>query len=211
MPEPAIISFLSDYGFYEVFLPFILVFAITYGILQKTHILGRDKKRFNIMVSLAISLIAIGSLQFSGILKEFTAKLGFGIIILLGLALVLGFFGVPLNSKFTIAIGIMAFITIVYLQFSNDAVNNALSSLLTNSMVIGIIIIGLIIYLLVRSPKKEKQPGEQPAKKPLAIPGVPKGNLEEQARLKKGTPEFEELYKKEGSRIQEILEKLKKE
>src|SRR3989344_5952363 len=101
---PGITSFLADYGFYEVFLPFILVFAIVFGILQKTHILGKDKKLINVMVSLAIGLIAIGSLQFSGILQEFITKIGFGVIILLGLALFLGFFGVPLGNWITISI-----------------------------------------------------------------------------------------------------------
>jgi|SRR3989344_3473731 len=208
MPQPAIVSFLADYGFYEVFLPFILIFAIIFGLLQKTEILGKDKKRINIMVALAIALIAIGALQFSILLTEYITKLGFAIVILLGLALFLGLLGVPLESKFTALIGILAFIIIVFLQFSNDTINKGIASVLTNGFTIAAIIVILILYLLVRNPKKKE---EKPAAgKPVEIPGVPKGSLEEQARLKRGTPEFEEL-RKENSQLKEILEKLKKE
>ena len=147
MPQPAIVSFLADYGFYEVFLPFILIFAIIFGLLQKTEILGKDKKRINIMVALAIALIAIGALQFSILLTEYITKLGFAIVILLGLALFLGLLGVPLESKFTALIGILAFIIIVFLQFSNDTINKGIASVLTNGFTIAAIIVILILYL----------------------------------------------------------------
>ena len=214
MPQPALVSFLADYGFYEVFLPFILVFAIVYGILSKTQILGRGKKNIEIMVSLALALIAIGSLQFSEILKEFIPKLGFGIVIVLGLALFLGLFGVPLSNWITVSIGIFVFLIIILLQFSNDAINRGIVSFLTNGITIAFIIVILIIYLIVRSPKKKEKSAEgaeekKQEEKPKEIPGVPKGHLEELARLKKDSEELKELREKEGSKVKELLEKLK--
>ncbi len=212
MPQPAIVSFLADYGFYEVFLPFILIFAIIFGLLQKTEILGKDKKRINIMVALAIALIAIGALQFSILLTEYITKLGFAIVILLGLALFLGLLGIPLESKFTALIGILAFIIIVFLQFSNDTINKGIASVLTNGFTIAIIIVILVLYLLTRSPKKkeEKPAAGKPAEKPLELPGVPKGHLEEQSRLKEGTKEYEEFLRKENSQLKDAIEKMKK-
>lgn len=193
MPQPAIVSFLADYGFYEIFLPFILVFAIVFSILQKTQILGKDKKRLNIGVALAIALIAVGSLQFSTIIQEFTAKLGFAIVILLGIALFLGFMGVPLHNKFTIAFAIIAFLGMVFAQFSSPAITAALASFLTNGFVIGIIIVALILYLLVRSPKKEKPPEQERPREEITKPQQPpKGEKQHVERI---TPE---QHKQEG-------------
>jgi len=172
MPQPPIVSFLADYGFYEIFLPFILIFAIIFGILQKTHVLGKDKKRANILVALAISLIAIGSLQFLTNLQEFITKLGFAIIILLGLALLLGFFGVPLGSWITLSIGSIAFIIIVFLQFSNPAINKGLAYFLTNGYAIAIFLLMLIIYLLVRSPRA-KPTGPETTRGGFPLPKQP--------------------------------------
>ena len=191
-------AFLADYGFYEIFLPFILVFAIVFGILQKTQILGRDKKRLNIGVALAVALTAVGSLQFSGILQGFVAKLGFALVILLGIALFLGFMGVPLHNKFTMAFAIIAFLVIVFAQFSSPAITSALASFLTNGIVIGIIILALILYLFVRSPKPAASTTQQPEQSTGP-------RLEEEARYREGTPEYEDLVRREGSRIQDLL------
>lgn len=195
MASPSLVSFLADYGFYEIFLPFILVFAIVFGILQKTQLLGKDKKRLNIGVALAISLIAVGSLQFSGILQAFVAKLGFALVILLGIALFLGFMGVPLENKFTMAFAVIAFLAIVFAQFMNESITNALASFLTNGIVIGIIIVALILYLFVRSPK---------AAPTLRADEGPRRSLQEIGRIREGTPEWERLNQ-EGSNIRNIL------
>jgi len=122
MPEAPLVTFLADYGFYEIILPFILVFAIVYGILSKVHIFGKDKKNVEVMVSFVLGLLAIGSLRFSGFLKDFIPQLGFGIIIVIGLALILGLFGVPLHNKFTIGLGAIVFIIIALIQFSNEQI-----------------------------------------------------------------------------------------
>jgi len=194
MPQPAIVSFLADYGFYEIFLPFILVFTIIFSVIQKTNLLGKEKKRLNIGVALAVALTAVGSLQFSGILQGFVAKFGFALVILLGIALFLGFMGVPLNNKFTLAFAVIAFLGIVYAQFSNPAIDNAIASFLTNGIVIAIIVITLIIYLFVRSPGRAAQP----------TPEVPRGKYEEVGRIREGTPEMERFLQ-EGSDIRNIL------
>lgn len=49
---------LARYGIFDVFIPFILVFTITYAILIKSKILG-DNKKFAMVVALSIGLIFI--------------------------------------------------------------------------------------------------------------------------------------------------------
>jgi len=187
MPEAPFVTFLAGYGFYEVILPFILVFAIVYGLLSKTHPLGKDKKNVEIMVSLVLALVAIGSLQFSSFLKDFIPQLGFGIVIILGLSLLLGFFGVPLDNKIFLTIGSIIFVIILILQFSNEKLNQAVFGFITNGFTIAIAVIIFIMWLVTRTGKKKEEKGEPTGKTPAT--------LEELRRIKKGTPEMEAFKK----------------
>ncbi len=51
-------SILQQWGVVDVLLPFILVFTISFAILQKSQILG-DKKNFNVVVALVLGLLFI--------------------------------------------------------------------------------------------------------------------------------------------------------
>jgi len=50
------IYWLDYYAVADVLLPFILVFTIVYAVLQKSKILGKDSKNFNIIISLVLGL-----------------------------------------------------------------------------------------------------------------------------------------------------------
>ena len=54
-----IFSQLEGLGVYEYLLPFLLIFSITFAILEKVKILGEDKKNINIIVSVILVSIAI--------------------------------------------------------------------------------------------------------------------------------------------------------
>ena len=185
MPESSFMIFLKDYGFVEIILPFILIFAIVYGILSKTKILGKNNRRIEIAVSLVLGFVAIGSLQFSGLIQGFIAKLGFGIVILLGLALILGFFNIPLDNKITLWISSILFLVIVIVQFTNDSINQMFLNLIKNPAVIGVAIVILIIWLLVRT--KEVKKHEEGIEETEAV--------KKRAEIKADTPEFEALRK----------------
>jgi len=67
------IKFLVKLGLYDVILPFILVFSISYGVLDKTKVLG-DKKNINSMVSFVLGflmIVAIRGNEIFGILVTF--------------------------------------------------------------------------------------------------------------------------------------------
>jgi hypothetical protein len=50
---------LEQWGVANVLLPFILVFTIVFAIMQKTEILGKDKKNINVMIALVMGLAII--------------------------------------------------------------------------------------------------------------------------------------------------------
>ena len=50
---------LESWGLVDVLLPFLLIFTILFAVLEKTHILGGDKRNLNAVLSLVISLIVV--------------------------------------------------------------------------------------------------------------------------------------------------------
>lgn len=50
---------LDSWGLTDVLLPFLLIFVIIFAILQKTKILGEDKKNLNVIVSMVVGLLVV--------------------------------------------------------------------------------------------------------------------------------------------------------
>lgn len=71
MPTPlgSAVEFLQDFGFFDVILPFLLVFTIVFGILEKTKIFGVEKvgdkeypkKSINSMIAFTIAFFVIAA------------------------------------------------------------------------------------------------------------------------------------------------------
>ncbi len=54
-----LMMYLEDLGVLDVLVPFILIFTIVFAVLQKSQILGKKKKNFNVVVALAIALAVV--------------------------------------------------------------------------------------------------------------------------------------------------------
>src|SRR3989338_872567 len=75
-------TFLEKIGVFDVILPFLLVFSITYAILEKTRVLGTEvvdgktytKKNLNSLTSFAIAFFAVASAQVVNVLTQISAN-----------------------------------------------------------------------------------------------------------------------------------------
>lgn len=85
-------TILSHPIFVETILPFLLVFTVVFAILQKSKILGEDKKQVDALVALVVGIILISFGQATGIILQMTVFLAVGLVILLVLMLLLGSF-----------------------------------------------------------------------------------------------------------------------
>ena len=47
---------MNNWGLWDIMLPFILVFTVMFAMLQKTNVLGENKKNLNMAVSLVLGL-----------------------------------------------------------------------------------------------------------------------------------------------------------
>ncbi|MCK4521158.1 MAG: hypothetical protein KAU20_01200 [Nanoarchaeota archaeon] len=53
------IQTLDSWGLTDILLPFLLIFTVVFAILQKTQILGEDKKNFNVVIALVLGALTV--------------------------------------------------------------------------------------------------------------------------------------------------------
>lgn len=108
---------LESSGFYEYFLPFLLVFVVLFAILEKTFIFGKvgkdgdevPKTNINIVVALIISLFMVIRTDLVLIMNNYLSKMSFFIIIAVMVMIVIAMFAgkdvkVPVTYAAIIAI-----------------------------------------------------------------------------------------------------------
>lgn len=98
-----VVQRLIDLGFYEFFLPFILVAAISYAVLRKTKVLG-ESATINGIISMALAFFIFGLPVLSGVslvkpLTSFFGSIWVVMLILVGGMLIASFFVPDLTSR----------------------------------------------------------------------------------------------------------------
>lgn len=117
-----IIQTMTDMGF-RLFLPWLLVLAVTYGLLEKYEVIS-DETQVNGSIALAMAFFTIlGINQYAppGIFTNFAAAIAFGLFGLLGLMILIAVTGYDLSKfsekgaprYFAYTIFIVSFVTIV--------------------------------------------------------------------------------------------------
>ena len=112
------IEFLSDFGFFDVILPFLLVFTIVFGVLEKTAIFGKEngkpKKNINSMVAFVIAFFFIASKELVQATNISLPQVAMVLIVIMSFMMLVGFF-MSSEKEFSFAEhkGWMAFFTII--------------------------------------------------------------------------------------------------
>jgi hypothetical protein len=158
-------------GVFSYLLPFLLIFAVVFGILSKINIFsdkdGKENKSINVIIALVASLL---SLQF-GVVSMFFAEIfprfGIGISILL-VVLVLGGIFIPGENKaFLKVLSVGAFVVIGYVILGSiDSFNWYMGSGFSYfwgehwATIVGVVVfLGLIIAIIAGGPKDRKTEG----------------------------------------------------
>lgn len=98
MPSPLeiAVNFLKDFGFFDVVLPFLLVFTIVFAILEKTMILGQEnnkpKKNLDAMVAFSIALFVVAASNVVAVLQQSLPMVTLVLIIIISFMLLVGSF-----------------------------------------------------------------------------------------------------------------------
>jgi hypothetical protein len=92
-----ILSQWQGYGVFDYILPFLLIFAIIFGILRSTNILGKEKG-VHVIIALVVGALAIwsGRGYVQRFFSELFPQLGVGLAVILSLVILIGLF---INAK----------------------------------------------------------------------------------------------------------------
>jgi len=83
-------EFLKDFGFYDVVLPFLLIFTIVFAVLQKTEVLGKQKN-IDSMVAFAIALFFVAAPKVVDAIQISLPRVAAALVVLMSLMLLIGF------------------------------------------------------------------------------------------------------------------------
>jgi hypothetical protein len=120
----SILNSWADAGIFKYVLPFLLVFALIFGILSKTAILG-DNKGVHAIIAAALGLMSLVGDYFPNFLEKFAPNVATAVSVLLCIIILLGLFynhenknGVKWIIYVFIGIGIIAFLFVLGDTFS---------------------------------------------------------------------------------------------
>ncbi|MBW3013454.1 hypothetical protein KY340_04600 [Candidatus Woesearchaeota archaeon] len=82
-----VIEFLRRIGFYDIILPFLLVFALTYAVLDKTKILGEERgeprRSLNAIIAFVLGLMVVGTGKLVAVINQALANVVLVLIIVI--------------------------------------------------------------------------------------------------------------------------------
>lgn len=146
----------------ELVLPFLLVFAVVFAVLQKSKIFGEGKKQIDAIIALVVGLIVVSFANAVDIISSLMPFLAVGLVVILvfmilwGLVFKEGGFeiGDRLKWTFGVIIAIAVVIAVLYATGRWDDLANILSGIGTtkewiSNIVIIVIVIGAIVAVVL--------------------------------------------------------------
>lgn len=126
-----IVESMMQLDVFQLFFPWLLVLAVTYGALDKYEWFEEDT--INATVALAVSFISIAGVYLfvpQGLFSQFAAVVAFGSFGIIGLMVLMAIAGVDLNeldrespiAKTAFGLGVISFIVIVLFQLQDSAI-----------------------------------------------------------------------------------------
>ena len=108
-----LITALESTGAFDIALPFLLIFTITFAVLQKIQLFGQGKKNIDLIISLVLSFLTIRNVFITELINRFLPNVAMFLIIILMFLLILGTFGgqTPSYGNF---MGIVAFLVSLF-------------------------------------------------------------------------------------------------
>jgi hypothetical protein len=140
---------LQNLGFFDLILPFLLLFAVIYGILSYTKVFS-DNRGVHVIVALVIALLAIRFPFFTDFLNFVSPRIGVGVVVILALLILIGLF-TPEKSQALIGGIFMAVGAIVFLVILGQSYNffGFGGGFFTSEIVAGLILVALLIGVIV--------------------------------------------------------------
>jgi hypothetical protein len=167
MAYQEVFQWLVDFGIVDVILPFLLVFTLTYAVLQKTRVLGEEdnkpKKRLNAMLAFVMGFFAVLATHMLNVVNILLGYLVLLMIVGLLLAVVLGLVGAEggHTNKLFIALMIILFALFVFYGLARAGIIDEQRFFDTLFWpVVALAVLGTVLYVVLG--KKPETRAQQP-------------------------------------------------
>jgi hypothetical protein len=153
---------LANLGFFTYALPFLIIFALVFGILTKMNIF-KDNKGVNAIISIAVGLMALSVPTVPQFFSQIFPSLGIGLSIILVILIIVGFFSDPSKPWVTISLFVVAAIValVVIVQSSGIDLGMWIQDNLGNTAGTLIIVIAVVVLIAIVI-GREKKPNKPP-------------------------------------------------
>jgi hypothetical protein len=155
-----LLSFWEQAGFFSYALPFLLIFALVFGILMRTQIF-KDNRGINVVISLVVGLLA---LQFDFVpifFSQIFPRIGVALSVILAFLIIVGLFLDP-NSKIhnwmLFGIGVIVFLVVIFQTLGFTGFSSGYWWYAYWPSVVGALIFIILIAAIVNSNKKTDIP-----------------------------------------------------
>jgi hypothetical protein len=156
----ALLQLWESQGLFSVFLPFLLIFAITFAVLNKSKILG-GRSGIDIIVALSIGLLALQQDFLRRFFAELFPRLGMGIGVLITLVILVGLFFGAGEHVWMIILGSVAFIVFLVVVISTQSGFSFGAwgwwSQWGNLVIWGFILIGIVVAFALTTKFEQKK------------------------------------------------------
>lgn len=139
-------------GLFDFILPFLLVFAVVFGILSQMKMFN-ENRGINVIIAVSIGLLASRFTLYTDFLNIISPRLGIGLVVILAILLLAGMF-TPKGSVKTVGyvlmgIGVVIFIIIIAQTFNVLGYGYGLAGFSTGDIVGYVLLIVLLIGIIV--------------------------------------------------------------
>lgn len=166
-----LVYLLQYWGVQDVLLPFLLIFTIVFAVLQKTRIMGKDKKQFNVILAFVIALSVViphvtGSYPFGvdviDIINAIIPQIALIIVVLIMMLILVGVFA-PASAGVIALVGallvLFIFLGTTEYMYSLSWFYNIFGEDVISLLVI-LLVFGLIVWYITSEPKADSPGGE---------------------------------------------------
>ena len=175
------VVFLDKLGVWDIILPFIFVFTVSYATLEKTKVLGTEKgepkHRFNAIVSFVIGLFVIVAVDVLNVVSRLSQYMVVLILVAVCLAVIFGFFGFTdvrktRYGKYFLPIAFIVFGVVVLYALGLGGYLDISALRKYEGLLVVLIVFFLIMWFVLRE-GKAKAPAPTPAKPAEEAPAKP--------------------------------------
>ena len=149
-----VVGQLNQVGFYSFALPFLLVFALVYGLLGKVNLFeNNDSRKINSIIALCIAFFVVNYTPFATTLQDFFTNLfGSMSLVISGMlvfVLFLGVFGIkPIDTNSDSKMKYIAIFIILLITYGIFTGSVGESFSISNTTVTTLFVLGFIIFVV---------------------------------------------------------------